>query len=340
MKGGAMSPLPVGKINPEILARFLLHYTKKDERVIIGARIGEDAAVIDMGTFLLVAKTDPITHVTAEIGRYAVHINANDIAAMGGRPLWYLAALLMPPGSEEGDIEQILSHISQSCAEIGVVYCGGHTEVTTSVNNPVVIGQMLGEVSRENLKPSSGAREGDDLIMTKTAALEATAIMALENGEELRKFFPEDTIRKAQRYLSEPGISILKEGSLMAPRKSVHALHDPTEGGIATGIFEIAAASNLGAEVYDDRVPIAEETRALCAHYGINPLGAFASGSLLIAVSPDDSQRTVDALRSAGIAAARIGKLLNKEEGLNLIKKGEIEPLPLFHQDELSRIFG
>jgi hydrogenase expression/formation protein HypE len=340
MKGAIMAPLPVGKIHPEILGEFLSHYTRKDDRVIIGASIGEDAAVIDMGPILLVAKTDPITHVTTEIGRYAVHINANDIAAMGGRPRWYLAAVLVPPGAEAGDIDLILSHISQSCAEIGVVYCGGHTEVTTSVNNPVVIGQMLGEVTRENLKPSSGGKEGDDLIMTKTAALEATAIIALEKGEELKNHFPEEMIRRAQHYLREPGISVLKEGRLMALRKSVHALHDPTEGGIATGIFEIATASNLGAEVYHDRIPITEETRDLCAHYGINPLGAFASGSLLIAVSRDDSQQTMNALTTAGIAAARIGKLVKKEEGLKLIKRGDIKPLPLFHQDELSKIFG
>jgi hydrogenase expression/formation protein HypE len=336
-----MSPLPVGKIDPEILGEFLSRYTRKDRRVIVGAGIGEDAAVIDTGgPVLLVAKTDPITHVTSEIGRYAVHINANDIAAMGGRPRWYLAAVLMPAGSEAGDVDLIMSHISQSCAEIGVVYCGGHTEVTTSVNNPVVIGQMLGEVSRENLKPSSGGKEGDDLIMTKTAALEATAIIALEKKGELRDHFPEDTIRRAQNYLREPGISVLKEASLVASMKSVHALHDPTEGGIVTGVFEIAAASNLGAEVYHDRVPVTEETRALCAHYGIDPLGAFASGSLLIAVSHADSQETMDALISAGIGAARIGKLVKKGKGLKLIKKEEIMPLPLFHQDELSKIFG
>jgi hydrogenase expression/formation protein HypE len=242
-KGTMMRDLPVGKIDPEILGKFLLLYTKKDERVVIGAGIGEDAAVIDMGPILLVAKTDPITHVTGEIGRYAVHINANDIAAMGGTPRWFLATILVPKGSKAERVGSIFSQLSESCEEIGVVYCGGHTEVTSSVNNPVVIGQMLGEVSRENLKPTSGACEGDDLIMTKTAALEATAIIALEKEKELKKHFPQELISRAQRYLREPGLSILEEAGIMAGMKSVHALHDPTEGGIATGIFEIAAAS-------------------------------------------------------------------------------------------------
>lgn len=335
-----MKALPIGKIDPEILENLLLRYTQKDQRVVIGAGIGEDAAVIDMGTVLLVAKTDPITHAASEIGRYAVHINANDIAAMGGTPKWYLATILMPKGSNAKDLSLIFSQLSKTCEEIGVIYCGGHTEVTTSVNSPVVIGQMLGEASLDNLKPSSGAKVGDDLIMTKTAALEATAIIALEKEKELKKHFPPELISRARNYLHEPGLSVLREAQIMARMPGVHALHDPTEGGVATGIFEIAEASGAGAEVYHDQIPIAEETRVLSAHFGINPLGAFASGSLLIAVSPRDSGRALEALASANIPATRIGKIVERHEGLRLTKKGEILPLPVFHQDELSKIFG
>jgi hydrogenase expression/formation protein HypE len=259
---------------------------------------------------------------------------------MGGTPKWYLATILMPKGSKAEDVALIFSQLSKSCEEIGVVYCGGHTEVTTSVNSPVVIGQMLGEVSRVELKPSSGAEEGDDLIMTKTAALEATAIIALEKEKELKKHFPQELIGRAQRYLREPGLSVLKEARLMAGMNSVHALHDPTEGGIATGVFEIAEASSLGAQVYDDRIPITEETRALCDHFGINPLGAFASGSLLIAVSSQDSGHAIEILTSADIPATRIGKMVKREEGLKLMKDGESLPLPIFQQDELSKLFG
>jgi hydrogenase expression/formation protein HypE len=339
-KGITMTTLPIGKIDPEILETLLSRYTKKDERVRIGAGIGEDAAVIDMGPVLLVAKTDPITHASSEIGRYAVHINANDIAAMGGTPKWYLATILMPEGSKSGDLDLIFSQVSKICEEIGVVYCGGHTEVTHSVNHPVVIGQMLGEVSRENLKPSSGAMDGDELIMTKTAALEATAIIALEKEEELGEYYPDDFIRRAQRYLHDPGISVLKEASLVSGIAGVHALHDPTEGGISTAVSEMAKASNLGVVVYGDRIPVTEETKALCNHYGINPLGAFASGSLLMAVSPRDTRRILDILTAANVQASCIGKMVKKKEGLSLLESGGRLPLPVFHQDELSKLFG
>lgn len=335
-----MTALPVGKLDPEILGNLLSRYTRVDTQVIIGAGIGEDAAVIDTGPVLLVAKTDPITHVTSEIGRYAVHINANDIAAMGGTPRWFLATILMPKGSRVEDITRIFAQLSESCNEIGVIYCGGHTEVTTGVNNPVVVGHMLGEASRATLKPSSGAGLGDTLLMTKAAALEASAIIAFEKEEELRTRFPEDVIREAQGYLRNPGLSVLKEAKILSAMQGVHALHDPTEGGIATGVFEIAEASGLGALVYADEIPVTETTKILCAHFGIDPLGAFASGALLAAVSPQHAERAIKALAAAEIPAACIGRTVERSQGLRVIRGKETLPLPVFHQDELSKLFG
>lgn len=336
-----MSPkLQIGKIDPDILGKLISDYTHKEDRVLIGAGIGEDAAIIDMGSSYLVAKTDPITHVTSEIGHYAVNINANDIAAMGGKPMWFLATILMPAASSADELKCIFSQLSESCKELGISYCGGHTEVTHSVNNPVVIGHMLGEVGRDNLKPTSEARLGDDLIMTKSSAIEATAIIALEKEKELRGHLGNKLLARAKNYLYNPGISVVKEASVVSSIKEVHALHDPTEGGIATGIFEMATASDLGVEVHYDKIPISEETLKLCESYHVDPLGTFASGSLLIAVSPSVSEDVISRLSAVGIRAARIGVMMPREEGMRLIKNGENLPLPVYHQDEISKIFG
>lgn len=336
-----MSPkLQIGKIDPDILGKLISDYTHKEDRVLIGAGIGEDAAIIDMGSSYLVAKTDPITHVTSEIGHYAVNINANDIAAMGGKPMWFLATILMPAASSADELKCIFSQLSESCKELGISYCGGHTEVTHSVNNPVVIGHMLGEVGRDNLKPTSEARLGDDLIMTKSSAIEATAIIALEKEKELRGHLGNKLLARAKNYLYNPGISVVKEASVVSSIKEVHALHDPTEGGIATGIFEMATASDLGVEVHYDKIPISEETLKLCESYHVDPLGTFASGSLLIAVSPSVSEDVISRLSAVGITAARIGVMMPREEGMRLIKNGENLPLPVYHQDEISKIFG
>ena len=332
--------LQIGKIDPDILGKLISDYTHKEDRVLIGAGIGEDAAIIDMGSSYLVAKTDPITHVTSEIGHYAVNINANDIAAMGGKPMWFLATILMPAASSTDELKRIFSQLSESCKELGISYCGGHTEVTHSVNNPVVIGHMLGEVGRDNLKPTSEARLGDDLIMTKSSAIEATAIIALEKEKELRGHLGNKLLARAKNYLYNPGISVVKEASVVSSIKEVHALHDPTEGGIATGIFEMATASDLGVEVHYDKIPISEETLKLCESYHVDPLGTFASGSLLIAVSPAVSEDVISRLSAVGITAARIGVMMPKEEGMRLIRNGENLPLPVYHQDEISKIFG
>jgi hydrogenase maturation factor len=340
METGMNSKLPLGKIDPKILGTLLSQYTSTGDRVLIGAGIGEDAAIIDMRHVYLVAKTDPITHVTGEIGHYAVHINANDIASMGGSPLWFLATILMPPESKARDIRKIFSQISRSCKELGIAYCGGHTEVTSSVNIPVVVGHMLGEVTRDHLKPTSGARNGDDLVMTKSAAIEATAIIALEKEEELKPSFPERFIRKAQKYLHKPGISVVKEATLLRSMQGVHAFHDPTEGGLGNGIYEMATASGLGVEVVSEKIRLAEETRLLCEYCHIDPLGAFASGSLLVAVSPSASEKVIKKLLDAGVPASRIGRLVPKQKGMKLIKASRELDLPVFHQDELSKIFG
>jgi hydrogenase maturation factor len=276
-----MADLKTGKVHPALLGRLIERYTGSGNRVAVGAGIGEDAAAIETGEGYLLAKTDPITHVTDRIGYYAVHINANDIAAMGGTPRWFLATVLMPERSTPEDLEEIFRQISSVCKDLGISYCGGHTEITTSVKNPVVVGQMLGEAPKGGLKPTSGAREGDSIIMTKCAGIEATAIIALELENELRRTFPGTILERAKNYLSKPGISVVNDARVLAGLSAVHALHDPTEGGIATGVFEIAEASLLGVSINADSIPISEETRLLCEYLKVNPLGTFASGSLL-----------------------------------------------------------
>jgi hydrogenase maturation factor len=333
-----MKKLPLGKIHMDILERLLADYTHGDNRVVVGSGIGEDAAVIDMGDSYLIAKTDPITSATDEIGYYVVNINANDIAAMGGTPRWFLATVLVPKGTGAPDLDRIFGQISESCRNLGIAYCGGHTEVTSSVTSVVVVGQMLGEAAKTKLKPSSAAREGDHLLMTKSAAIEATSLIAREKEHELEAVFMKTYLTKAKNFLSAPGISVVKDAAIVIKVKGVHALHDPTEGGIATGIFEMARASGLGVEVAHKDIPVRKETQRLCSFYGVDPLGCFASGSLLIATSPESSAEVIEKLSASDIPAKRIGTMMPAGKGMTLIRNGSKEPLPVYHQDELSRI--
>ena len=332
--------LPVGKLEMDFLGQLLARYTHVNERVVVGAAVGEDAAVIDFGHRYLVAKTDPITFATEEIGWYAVNINANDVACTGAIPRWFLATLLLPNGgTDKAMVESIFSQISDACRQLGVSFCGGHTEITYGLDRPIVVGQMLGEVERNRLVSTAGAQVGDDIILTKGIAIEATSIIAREKAGELASKYAADFIDRCRDFLHRPGISIVREAQIATAQARVHAMHDPTEGGLATGLRELAQAADAGLLIHQERIEILPETRLLCADYGLDPLGVIASGSLLIVLSPADSGRVIEELAEAGIVAAVIGQVVAREEGLKLVSGGVIVELPCFERDEIVKLF-
>jgi len=326
----------------EFLERLLDRYRLEDERVVLGARVGEDAAVLDMGDRYLVAKTDPITFATDQIGWYAVHVNANDVVTTGAVPLWFLATVLLPEkGTDEASVEEILQQMHAACSELGVSLVGGHTEITYGLDRPMVVGQMLGEVEKEKLVTSGGAREGDAIVLTKGIAIEGTALIAREKEDELlRRGYAEDFVSRAQEYLREPGISIFREARRACLDFDVHAMHDPTEGGLATGLRELALASQVGLVVDEGEIEVLPECRRLCAEFGLDPLGTIASGALLLALSPEDASELVRVLASEQIRAAIIGHIVPEAEGLMMESRGNAVPLPLFPRDEVARLFA
>jgi hydrogenase maturation factor len=333
---------PLGKLSPEYLAELLGDYTFSlpDDRVLVRPGVGEDAAVIDMAGRWLVAKTDPITFASDEIGWYAVHVNANDIAAAGGTPRWFLCTLLLPQDKTDAAlVERIMAHIASACRALDVVPCGGHTEITYGLDRPIVVGVMLGEIVPDNLVRSSGVQVGDTILLTKGVAVEGTAIIAREKERELGDRFSPGYLARCRAFLRDPGISVVREARVATGVASVHAMHDPTEGGVATGLWELAIASSVGLEVDAGAIPVYDQTRQLCQTFGLNPLGVIASGALLIAVSDADSGLVCDALRDAGIAVAPIARAVPPERGLVLRTAHGIHPLPRFDQDEIARLF-
>jgi len=333
---------PIGKLPPTYLDQLLRTYTFSlpDDRVLVYPGVGEDAAVIDMGSRWLVAKTDPITFATDEIGWYAVHVNANDVAAAGGTPRWFMSTLLLPEGKTDRSlIERIMGQIAGACRKLGVVPCGGHTEITYGLDRPVVVGVMLGELEPGRLIRTGGVQVGDAIILTKGAAIEGTAIMALEKAAELQAHFATSFLARCRDFLHDPGISVLREAQIATQTVTVHAMHDPTEGGVATGLWELATASGVGLRVEAAAIPIAEETHRLCRFFGLDPLGVIASGALLIAVAQEEAAPLCAALHRAGVAGNVIAYAVPADEGLTLRTADGVHPLPRFDQDEITRLF-
>ena len=334
--------LPAGKLPAAMLHELLARLPEPGRRLLNGPGVGEDAAVISFGATSLVAKSDPVTFATDLIGWYAVHVNANDIAATGATPRWFLPTVLLPEGVTAGVVESIFTQLREAAGSIGVELIGGHTEVTIGLPRPVISGAMLGEAPASGTLATSGARPGDHIILTKGIAVEGASLLAREfRVAALESGVSEQTLEKAANFLFEPGISVLKDARTAMAAGSVTAMHDPTEGGLASALAELSQASGNGLVVDQRSVLVLPECAELCGALGADVWGLIASGALLITCSSGSSDDIVTALESAGIAASVIGRVTGPGEPA-LIERadGATAPLPFFARDEIARLFS
>ena len=335
-------PLPVGKLPLDALRSLLTHLPRRDPRVFVGPQIGEDAAVIQTGDRCLVVSTDPITCATDHIGRYAVHVNANDVAVMGARPLWFFVVLLLPEGTATPElVASIMADVQTTCDEVGITVCGGHTEITRGLDRPIVVGQMIGEVAATRLVRKSRIANGDRVLLTRGVAIEGTAILAREKSEQLWGQVAGDVLTRAARLLVDPGISVVNAALAAAEMGDViHGMHDPTEGGLTSGLFELVAPLGLGLRVVREQIRVLPETQVICKALNLDPLKLIASGALLIAIAPAGTDRVIKALQDKGIPASIIGEVRPASEGVTIAVDGRVEPLAPPERDEIARAFA
>lgn len=344
--GKINSFLGLGKLKHELLNKMLKIIDSSDSfndnRVVLGSKIGEDAAVIDMGEKYLVAKTDPITFATDEIGYYAVNVNVNDLACTGATPKWFQSTILLPEKKTNDDlIETIFRSIHETCKSMNITVVGGHTEVTSGLNRPIVVGSLFGEVEKDKLVKTEGAEPGDSLILTKGIFIEGTSIIGREKEKELKKHgYDSKFINKCKQYLFEPGISVYKEALLANNNFKIKAMHDPTEGGLACGIMEMTMASNTGVLIEESKIKILSEPAELSKIFQINPMNTISSGSLLIAINKQDSKDLVELLRKNKIFADIIGDFVPKKQGNKIINmEKQKKQLEYTETDEITKLF-
>ena len=361
MKNKKSKILPTGKLNTHLLqqifdkytspetikhlkdSKFAESYEKAKKRVKLGFSIGEDAAVIKMenSNTLLVTKTDPITFATEDIGYYVVNVNANDIASMGATPKWFQATILLPSkNATEEMAEKICLDIQKACLSLGIILIGGHTEVTYDLDRPIVIGSMFGEVEEEHYVQSNGGKPGDAIILTKGIPLEGSSIIAREKEKQLMQMGLDNKfINHTKNLLFRPGISVVNEALLAVQNFQVHAMHDPTEGGLSMGLVEVAKASGCGFIIEYEKIPFITEGKKLCELFNLNPMQTISSGSLLIVIEDSDSEKLVKILNEEGIVARKIGNLTSEETYL-LSRYGENEEILYSEKDEITKIFN
>ena len=335
----------IGKLKHEFLQKMLSNFVStthlKEDRVVVGSSIGEDAAVIDMGDKYLVAKTDPITFVTDEIGYYAVNINVNDVVCTGATPKWFQSTILLPAKNTDEDlIETIFRNIHDTCKSLGITVIGGHTEITATLDRPIVIGSLLGEVDKEKLVLSSGAKEDDIIILTKGIFIEGTSIIAREKEDFLKeKGYGNQFIEKCKNYLYDPGISIFKEAVVSNDNFTVTAMHDLTEGGLFNGLAEIAIASNLGLLIKKEQINVLPEPLELSKIFNLDPYSTISSGSLLISINPEFAEDLINLLAKNGIASEAVGRFTKDKYKYLILDENNREKTMIYTEvDEITKI--
>ena len=299
----------------------------------MGPGIGRDIAAVENDPILILT-TDPITGTSSRIGEHSVYINANDIATAGARPLWYLCTILLPPGSTETTLSQIMRGIDRASRKLGITLARGHTETTRGLERPIIAGFMVGE-KRGRLLRAEDIRVRDTILLTKTAGIEGTALLATDYSQRLVKV-PDKVLRRARRFLAD--ISILEEAMRLSKVRGVRVMHDPTEGGVLNACWELGESSNLGIEVWADEVPVAEETRIICSKLRLDPLKLMSSGCLLAVVDPMSVDWAVRALRKQRIQVSVIGMMTSLSNGRKFSRDGKRKDLRPVPRDELYKL--
>jgi len=312
--------LPLGKIPIDILKEVVFRNLGADRKeVIVGPSVGIDGAVLDLGDKSLVVSMDPITGAVERIGWLAVNVNANDVATFGVEPAFLFSCILVPENADRKLVETISAQMNAAAKDLGIAIVGGHCESTPGLTKPIVVGCTMGLTEKGRYVTAAGAKPGDKLILTKSAGIEGTAILATDREPELKKAMSAMVLQNAKDFYKQ--ISVVKDALTACKTGGVHAMHDPTEGGVAGGIHEMADASNVGVKVFEEAIPVQPETAQVCSYFQIDPLQLIGSGALLISGETKSASETVRNMKHEQIQASVIGEFTKNTDQRVLVQK-------------------
>lgn len=327
--------LKIGKLDSDLLKRIVFEkITCRREEVITRPGIGEDCAVVDFGSYNCVMSTDPITAAVSEIGNLAIHITCNDIASNGVEPLGIMIAAMLPEGTTEDDIENIMEQAGKTAAELNVEIIGGHTEITGAVNKPVIVSTAIGRGPKDSLNDGSLMKEGDKILLTKRAGLEGAGIIASDLEAQLMEVLTEEELAEAKGFLKE--VSVVKEG-VAAGKIGTHGMHDVTEGGVFGAVWEMCQVADLGCEIYQDEIPVDPVTVKIANHFGIDYLRLISSGCMIIIAAAEKADKIQEVVSAEGVEICCIGNIKAKEFGVKARKGEELYDIAPPESDELYR---
>lgn len=330
--------LKTGKLDSELLEKIVFNNIKfKRPEVLTRPGIGEDCAVVDFGSYECIMSTDPITAAISEIGRLSIHISCNDIASNGIQPLGIMLAVMLPVGTTEEQIEEMMRQAGEASEELGVEIIGGHTEITPAVTKPVIVSTAIGRGEKWASQHSENMRPGDFIMITKSAGLEGSGIIACDFEDQLQEVLTQEEIEKAKSLLGR--VSVVKEG-VTAGEVGTHGMHDVTEGGVLGAVWEMCQIAGTGAELWVDQVPVEPVTRKICDYFDIDYLRLISSGCMIIMVAPDKKEEMENAMKDAGVEASYIGVIKEPSAGVCMKINEELIEIAPPASDELYKVVG
>lgn len=313
----------IGKLPNETLDKVIIsNINNKRKEVLIGAGIGEDNAIIDFGKDVCVLSTDPITGASKDLGKLAVHISCNDVAASGGEPIGVLLTIMAPVTANLDDIKQVMEDAGRAAEDANIQIIGGHTEVTDAVNRMVVSTTVVGKQRKDKVLRKENIQVGDKILISKYAGIEGTSILAKERLDRLEGELSKEEIDYAQNM--DKDLSVIREG-WAAGDVGVHYMHDITEGGVLGAVWEAGQAVGKGIVIDESLIPVEEVTRKICKILDLDPYRLISSGSMLIVACDNKVKEIKERLGELNIKVTVIGEVT---EGKNiLIKKNNREEL-------------
>ncbi len=328
--------LEEGKLDSQFLKENIIDkITYKNEDVTVRAGVGEDCATVNYGDYDCVISTDPITASINDIGRLSIHISCNDIASNGVKPLAIVLTVMLPVGTRESDVITIMEQATKTAEELEVEIVGGHTEVTSAVNKPVIVSTAFGKTIKGSSAKAEDMQAEDLIIMTKFAGIEGTGIIISDKEDEVKTFLSKEEIEDGKALLDK--VSVIKEG-LIASEIGTNGMHDITEGGVLGAIWEMCQISHKGCFVEEEKINILDITKKVCKKYELNPLRLISSGSMIIICKEENRNKMLNSLKVAGIESSVIGKITSQKT-LELKKiSGEIVSIEPPKSDELYKV--
>ncbi len=307
----------MAKLSRELMEDLIFDKDIEDESVVIGPAYGEDAAVVDLGDNYMVMHSDPISGAIDNIGWLAINIAANDIAVSGASPRWALLTMQFPNDYTKEEIQEVMVDLYDASRELDIEIIGGHSERIEQIDHPLVTTALIGTTKKPIY--TRGSQPGDKIVQIEEAALEGTWILASDFGKELER-------RGVDHKTLEEATSLRKNISVVEPalqiKEKVSSMHDPTEGGIFQGLYEMAHASQ-NEFLIKTQPEVKEISIEVCEKLGLDPFRLISSGCLLATV-PESRE-------------LQMGKVIGevKEGGPGVIYEGEkIKPV---EEDELFK---